>query len=711
MNQQRSRRFRSAQEAAQADEDKKELVKMLKSQSGEEWEEGREEEITKKTWDSNQITPGTPFMFLLAESLRYWCAYKLNTDPGWDKLKVILSDASVPGEGEHKIMEFIRSQRASPFHDPNTHHVLYGLDADLIMLGLATHEPHFDILREDVFYKDAAGRTCRLCGQKGHKAEECRGEAKQKDGEFDEKDKTPEKKPFIWLHVSVLREYLAIEMTGGGQPFPFDLERALDDWVFMCFFCGNDFLPHLPSLEIRENGIDTLINIWRQSLPLLDGYVTEDGYVHLDRAQHILDGLAKQEDGIFQRRRSAEERQEANAKRRKIEQEARRSEKGQSNGRKSPDYSKGASKVPEEPIGLYAPGKGETLRDVKSVTYDMAVNRGAARDANTANKSAAAMLKNKLMGKQTEAQPPPDDSPTANGAESTPPSVLGKRKADLLETDDASTPEIGTPSEAPAKKDNDEPPPDTVRLWEPGYADRYYEQKFGKAPEDIAFRNKVASHYVEGLAWVLLYYFQGCPSWSWFYPYHYAPFAADFVDIAQTNLEFDKSEPLRPYEQLMSVLPAASNSAIPEVFRSLMSDDDSEIIDFYPTEFKIDLNGKKMSWQGVAILPFVEMDRLLGAMAKRYPLLTDDEVTRNERGKPVLLFSDRHPLFTDVAATFFSKRQGASKMKLNMKMSEGLAGKIEKNPEHLPEGPLLYPFVDGLLPNLDTDQSMRYLSS
>ncbi|KAI1004139.1 5'-3' exoribonuclease 2 [Podosphaera aphanis] len=695
MNQQRSRRFRSAQEAQEKAEDKAELLKMLKSQGN-----LIEEPEVKKAWDSNEITPGTPFMDILAACLRYWIAYKLNTDPAWAKMKVIISDSTVPGEGEHKIMEFVRSQRSSPEYDPNTKHVMYGLDADLIMLGLGTHEPHFRVLREDVFAQDSKPRVCHMCNQPGHEARECTGTAKVKDGKFDEKDSAPALKPFIWLHISVLREYLAAELNVPDQPFKFDLERAIDDWVFMCFFVGNDFLPHLPSLEIRENGIDTLIAIWRDNLPFMGGYLTKDGHVDLERAQFILDGLAKQEDAIFRRRKQVEDRREANNKRRKIERErGGHGAKGglqdsPSNGRYNPNQSHTG------PVGLPLFTPSDVTKEAKKVTYDMVVNRGAVYKADIANRSAAAALKSKISS----------TSPSENNMstkDDLPVPILGKRKADLMEGDESAIPGLNSSQPGTPKTPHDEPPVDTIRLWDEGYADRYYEQKFGVDPKNTEFRHQVARAYVEGLCWVLLYYFQGCPSWDWYYPYHYAPFAADFVNIGNLKMSFEKGRIFRPFEQLMGVLPAGSRQAIPKEFHHLMTSQDSEIIDFYPETFTVDLNGKKWAWQGVALLPFIDSQRLLDAMAKVYPKLPPDVAARNGVGKDVLLFAEAHQsLYADVAKNFYSKKQGPGHFKLNSKVSQGLAGKVEKNDAFLPHSSLVFPLTSGDMPSLDDDRSI-----
>lgn len=167
------------------------------------------------------------------------------------------------------------------------------------MLALATHEPNFRVLREDVFANDKSSTACRMCGQEGHFAAQCTGTK----AEIEKKPTPPEKKPFIFLDVATLREYLEVELDVPGIPFRFDLERAIDDWVLLIFFVGNDFLPHLPSLEIREGAIDTLLKIWKQELPRMGGYLAEHGILNLQRAQIILEGLAKREDEIFRRRR------------------------------------------------------------------------------------------------------------------------------------------------------------------------------------------------------------------------------------------------------------------------------------------------------------------------------------------------------------------------------------------------------------------------
>lgn len=720
MNQQRARRFRAAKDAKEKDEKDAEFNVLLRRQQQSRGEPTTVEEVVTKTWDSNVITPGTPFMFILAVSIRYWVQYKLNTDPAWANLKVIISDASVPGEGEHKIMNFVRSQRSDPEYDPNTRHVMYGLDADLIMLGLATHEPHFRILREDVSMPDSKPGVCNLCGQRGHMAANCRGAAKVKSGDFDEKGSTPDKKPFIWLNVPILREYLGAELFVPGQPFRFDLERALDDWVFMCFFVGNDFLPHLPSLDIHEDGIDKLIAIWRDNIPVMGGYLTCDGSVDLARAQCILAGLAKQEDAIFRRRREVDERKEANQRRREQQQEQRNG-RSQSNGqnnkrrRSSPDYSKGRSdgRAPSTPINAIP----VSSIDIQ-VDYNTIINRGAVDKSAAANKSAAAAMKAQMLARQNGSTQTPDkpingsaNATTASASSDTPLSALGKRKVDMLEEDsDMGTPGRSTPVETIKQPTNgDDLPPDTVRLWEEGYADRYYEQKFHVSPNDIEFRHKVAAAYVEGLCWVLLYYMQGCASWEWYYPYHYAPFAADFQNMDKMEVKFEKGTPFRPYEQLMSVLPAASNHAIPKSFHPLMTDEDSPIVDFYPEDFDLDANGKKQSWKAIVLLPFIDEKRLLAAMKTKYPMLSEEEHERNAVGKETLLIGDSHPLYDEFVTRFYSKKakNDSDGLKLSARKA-GVAGKVWKNESFLPHMDLLGPENDiRLEPPIDDDRSMN----
>ncbi|GAB1520103.1 5'-3' exoribonuclease 2 [Rhizoctonia solani] len=785
MNQQRSRRFRAAQEAKEKEEERKEAIKMFEALG-----HSVSEETTKKAWDSNAITPGTPFMDLLAQSLRYWVVQKQNSDPGWKNLQVIISDASVPGEGEHKIMDFIRRQRVNPGHDPNTRHVIYGLDADLIMLALATHEPHFRVLREDVF-ADSNKNSCRICGQEGHFAAQCTGKPKEKDT-----SKPPEKKPFIFLDVAVLREYLAIELNVPNIPFAFDLERAIDDWVFLIFFVGNDFLPHLPSLEIREGAIDTLLKIWKDELPRMGGYLAEHGQANKANVQIMLEGLAKREDEIFRKRREgphktiyiypvqgelninydvAEERQEQNAKRRKVEQQ-RAKEREQDAQLVEVTQS---SSAPSGPHGLpsrptFDVFTGSSLPNNPTFggsNSEVVANRAALR---LANLSAADAMRAELAGATplkpssratpvskltisapVEQVPTPEQAadskpePEAPVAASEGPEETGepdesvnpqpmdtdivdgavealitsavdravepegprgiKRSVEEIEKDETDTPaEDEEPTVKKALKVNPDgtvEQEDTIKLWEPGYKERYYRSKFGAELNDTELRKQITTSYMEGLCWVLQYYYQGAPSWTWFYPYHFAPFAADFEDVEHMDIKFNLGQPFKPYEQLMGVFPAASRVHIPTPFQSLMTDEDSPIIDFYPTEFEIDMNGKKMSWQGVALLPFIDEKRLLGAMAERYPELSDDEVRRNKWGSNHIYVSDGNDLY-DFFCGLYTKQRSEKPIPLDTRLSRGISGTVLHDPACVPDSSYPSPLTRVGLPDIVANRTL-----
>lgn len=578
MNQQRSRRFRASKETVEKVQEVARIREMM-------IEKGLKVPPPKEKgshFDSNCITPGTPFMARLSSCLDYYIHDRLNNDPGWKNIKVILSDANVPGEGEHKIMDYIRRQRAQPNHDPNTQHCLCGADADLIMLGLATHEPNFTIIREE--FKPNKPHPCDICGAVGHEMKDCVGI----ESEVSSTPGAPEfaaEQEFIFVRLNVLREYLERELHMPGLPFKYDFERAVDDWVFMCFFVGNDFLPHLPSLEIREGAIDKLIELYKKTVYKTGGYLTDSGDVNLDRVQLIMADLGEMEDEIFKKRQQTElffkERDKQKKRREKMFKES----------------NSGPAWLPQ---GQFAPqplGQINPVQNVRREAYNMRV---AGMQANSHLSR---------MGQQASSGP---------GGQ--------KRKIDEVESDE----------EEPET-------PDEVRLWETGFKDRYYESKFDVGPDNHAFRHSVALQYVRGLCWVLRYYYQGCASWKWYFPYHYAPFASDFQNISGLSTEFERGTlPFRPLEQLMGVFPAASSSHVPPPWAELMSDPDSPIIDFYPEDFKIDLNGKKFAWQGVALLPFVDEKRLFKALEPYYTMLTDAEKRRNIKGDDRLYLSIHH---------------------------------------------------------------------
>ncbi|XVF19647.1 hypothetical protein REPUB_Repub11eG0128800 [Reevesia pubescens] len=312
MNQQRSRRYRTAKddEIAEAEEDR------LRIQFE---REGKPvlPKVASEVSDSNVITPGTEFMYRLSKKLEDYIESRLKNDPGWKEIQVILSDANVPGEGEHKIMSFIRYQRSIPGYNCNTRHCLYGLDADLIMLALGTHEVHFSILREDVLKQEqqpviqSASKTSNQVAESY--SVKSRGWFKDvKEANTANRYAPLAKTPYEFLHVWILREYLELDMkmTDAPENFRFDLERVIDDFIFMCFFAGNDFLPHMPTLAIHEGAIDLLMTVYKEQFKNIGGYLVDmqriqdkkGRYVKLKRVEKFVLLVSTYEENIFKKR-------------------------------------------------------------------------------------------------------------------------------------------------------------------------------------------------------------------------------------------------------------------------------------------------------------------------------------------------------------------------------------------------------------------------
>ncbi|OVA12642.1 zinc finger protein [Macleaya cordata] len=677
MNQQRSRRFRAAKDAAEAAAEEERLRQEFEK-------EGRmlPPKQESQVFDSNVITPGTEFMAVLSTALQYYVHLRLNNDPGWRSIKVILSDANVPGEGEHKIMSYIRLQRNLPGYDPNTRHCLYGLDADLIMLALATHEVHFSILREVVF--TAQQDKCFLCGQMGHLAADCEGKVKRKSGEFDEKGEVAAvpKKPYQFLNIWTLREYLELEMRMANPPFEIDFECIVDDFIFLCFFVGNDFLPHMPTLEIREGAINLLIAVYKKEFASIGGYLTDASKINLSRVEHFIQAVGSYEDKIFQKRARLHQRQADRIKREKAQ--ARRGDDAEPQFKPEslvPVARYHGSRLASAPTPSPYQQTGCNYKSAKSTSFRKENELGQATTS-----LSVLDIRSKQSGASNEIHSRAQKVARYSSGATVGAAIVEAENNLELEIrenkDELKTKLKEVLREKSDLFNSDNQEEDKVKLGESGWKERYYKEKFSAVtPDELeAIRKDVVLKYTEGLCWVMHYYYEGVCSWQWFYPYHYAPFASDLKDLDQLNISFELGSPFKPFSQLMGVFPAASSHALPEHYRKLMTDPNSPIIDFYPTDFEVDMNGKRYAWQGIAKLPFIDEGRLLTEIDKVEHTLTEEETRRNSVMVDMLFVTLSHPLspyifsLDDRCKQLSDKERVEAKERIDPKASGGMNG-------------------------------------
>ncbi|KAE9464643.1 hypothetical protein C3L33_03442, partial [Rhododendron williamsianum] len=614
MNQQRTRRFRAAKDAA--DEvnfryntstyflpeklkfDYYQAAK-IESERGVQESEGQDLERTKKL-DSNVITPGTEFMSLLSSALQYYIHLRMNMDPGW---------------------RISRSFFLMPMF----------LDADLIMLALATHEIHFSILREDV--RKAYTKDRWLVG--------------------------------VICHCAiVIRDYLVHDLSIPDPTVMTDLERLIDDFVFMCIFVGNDFLPHIPSLEIFEGAIDLLMAVYKEEFAHMGGYLTNS----------------------FEAR--------------PIGEDALRGEvPGRSLGDEMPARAWGAhiGRILVRRSSWEVPWKvaQSSEEDVHGLPWE-GVNLGRVEHF----VKAVSSHENAILRKRSQ------------------PGVK-KVQSSINHVTDVGNPVI-----------------DQVKLGEEGWKERYYAEKFEANTNDD--REKIRGHsvlkYIEGICWVMHYYYQGVCSWQWFYPYHYAPFASDFCGLDQLKIHFVLGKPFKPFDQLMGVLPAArclqctcTSFLLPEV------DDrfSSPILDFYPEDFELDMNGKRFLWQDFAHYALASFDivflcmnrlfancHLLRSPASSWNWKGGAHVdgrgkTKKQLGLDILCIHKSHPLSTKIFPFWERNKDNPKvakakvKRKINAEVSGGMNGYIYISDEPVCPSEINPP-TDAMV--MITDNKVMYVS-
>lgn len=214
-------------------------------------------------WNTAAITPGTLFMAALADAIKK--RFQKPREFGLEQF--IISCADEVGEGEHKLYEYIRKE---PLYHKFTTTVIYGLDADLIMLTL-NHlhiSDHMYLFRETPEFIKGIDNTLN-----------------------------PNELYLLDIPAfgkSIMEEFASGAGLSGAGP-QIAAHTSVSDYIFIFFLLGNDFLPHFPSLNIRTNGIDLLLNAYKAVISEKNLSLIADGKIVWKHLRLLIDYLGKNE--------------------------------------------------------------------------------------------------------------------------------------------------------------------------------------------------------------------------------------------------------------------------------------------------------------------------------------------------------------------------------------------------------------------------------
>ncbi len=226
------------------------------------WYQNHIFELSNK-WDTANITPGTRFMKNLDNYVNNY--FKKSKNNFGDK-NIIVSGSLDPGEGEHKIYKYIRDN-PSKHNEHNT--VIYGLDADLIMLSLN----HLSYCKNIYLYREAPHFISNI-------------------------DTSLSSNEEYILDMDLFRDELYKLMVNTFQ-INKSRDQCIKDYIFICFILGNDFLPHFPAINIRHSGVDLLLQLYKMLYGNNDKTLIKNGKICWKNLKTFINHIGDNEEELL----------------------------------------------------------------------------------------------------------------------------------------------------------------------------------------------------------------------------------------------------------------------------------------------------------------------------------------------------------------------------------------------------------------------------